>query len=220
MPARRINPIKIRQLYRWNSLGLHDRDLLAEVGITLYDRCADVITVWRATNGRVPCPDCGKAVFRPRARHAVPLPNSLRGVPQMDCSGCGRTVSWADCRNALRGRPLCFNCGALLRSSAAEQLDCPHCGSHWTWKQYRTSVKSRIRLPCRHCGQSLHKSELLQSPGGKVESQPIPPSVAEVLDADGGPAAAPPGLELPRFGGVFRAWASSPCLMLFFICHR
>ncbi len=27
-------------------------------------------------------------------------------------------------------------------------------------------------------------------------------------------------LELPRFGGVFRAWASSPCLMLFFICHR
>ncbi len=27
-------------------------------------------------------------------------------------------------------------------------------------------------------------------------------------------------VELPRFGGVFRAWASSPCLMLFFICHR
>ncbi len=31
---------------------------------------------------------------------------------------------------------------------------------------------------------------------------------------------APVEVELPRFGGVFRAWASSPCLMLFFICHR
>ena len=192
MPARRIKPIKIRQLYRWHSLRLHDRDLLAEVGTTLYDRCEDVITVWRATNGRVPCPDCGKAVFRPRARHAVPLPNSLHSVPQMACSGCNRTVSWGDCRNALRGRPLCFNCGALLRSSRAEQLDCPECDSHWTWKQYRTSVKSRIRLPCPHCGQSLHKSELRRSSGDKEGPRPIPPPVAKILDADGGPAGAPP----------------------------
>ncbi len=52
---------------------------------------------------------------------------------------------------------------------------------------------------------------------GQLQSVPrqlvkiYPPNVLSGVDGE---------LELPRFGGVFRAWASSPCLMLFFICHR
>jgi len=130
------------------------------------------------------------------------MPNSLHCVPQTTCSGCGRSVTWADCRSALRGRPLCFNCGALLRSSAAEQLDCPQCDSHWTWKRYRTSVKARIRLPCPYCGRSLHKSEFLVRPRRSAASVRMAPDVAEILDPDGGPEPAPPVYVCPECAGT------------------
>ena len=61
-------------------MGVPDSELVADVGSTLYERCMDVVKVWRATNGRVPCPTCGKAVFRPRARHAVPMPVRVKVV--------------------------------------------------------------------------------------------------------------------------------------------
>ncbi|NKB72390.1 MAG: hypothetical protein GKR89_35385 [Candidatus Latescibacteria bacterium] len=156
----RVKLAHLTQLYRWVELGLYDEELLLEVGWTLYLRCETIIGAWRATSGLVPCPQCRGTVHRPSGhslaqmidRTLAPGPNTFA------CPKCQQVQTWYDCRNALRGRPRCWDCLTVLEHRD-DHLSCPKCQRQWTGKQYRQSIKGRTRLPCPRCRQWIGQKE-------------------------------------------------------------
>ncbi|MHC4591214.1 MAG: hypothetical protein ACYS8L_00800 [Planctomycetota bacterium] len=155
-----MKPSRIRRLYGLNRLGVFDDALLDEVGWGLHARCRDALTVWRAvTEGKVPCPECGEVVLRSglqRSRQGLPAASA---VP-FSCTHCGQALTWRECREALRNRPLCFDCLLPLGWRYAQnELRCSPCGKEWSWQKYRRSVTGRTWLPCPHCGERIRRPE-------------------------------------------------------------
>ncbi len=150
----RVKPIKIRRLYRAARLGLHDDDLLQIVGWELYGRCVDIATVADAyRDGVVPCPQCHTKV----KRRIDPLFRGSDGGSRENwfhCPHCTQRMLWRDCRESLRETPRCFDCHSLL--AGTDELQC-RCGKIWDRKAYRRSVRTRVRLPCPHCGLTIRK---------------------------------------------------------------
>jgi len=139
---------RIRRLYRDYLIGISDEEMLLEVGEGLYARALDVVKVWRAYCGEVPCPECGTLILR--TRHFRP---KWVAPPERTflCSTCRATLTWNACRGSLTGRPLCFAClNPLTLNYSDDQYHCT-CGKAWGRHQYAQSVKGRIRLPCPHC---------------------------------------------------------------------
>jgi hypothetical protein len=60
--APRVPKHQIRQLYETDALGIHDRDLIDEVGYALLARCQSFIAANRAVAGEATCPCCGAIV--------------------------------------------------------------------------------------------------------------------------------------------------------------
>ena len=153
----RVKPVKIRRLYRAARLGLHDDDLLQTVGWELYGRCADIAAVADVyRDGLVPCPQCRTKV----KRGIDPLFQSSDGGTHENwfhCPHCTQRLLWRDCRESLRESPRCFDCNALL--AGIEELEC-RCGKVWDRKAYHRSVRTRVRLPCPHCGVMIRKPVL------------------------------------------------------------
>jgi predicted RNA-binding Zn-ribbon protein involved in translation (DUF1610 family) len=83
--APRIRQSLIRRLYETDALGIHDDELLDEVGWGLVARCESFITAVEAARGRVKCPSCGQIV----ERHADP-------AEQLHCQACGWEMPWRD----------------------------------------------------------------------------------------------------------------------------
>lgn len=157
--APRVTPGRIRRLYGLDKLGIHDEALLARVGWGLHARCRDALTVHRAMRGEVPCPECGEIVARPTRRrgHAGPPNRSARAFP---CPECGWQATWRQYREAMRNRPLCFDCLRVLDWQYSRNLlRCPSCGREWTWRQYLRSLRGRVRLPCPHCRMRVRRPE-------------------------------------------------------------
>lgn len=153
----RVSKGLVRRLYDRFKIGIYDEDLLLEVGWALYCRGEDVLTVSRAYRGNVPCPVCGAGVARQKV---APQPSPTRPeVLAFTCTACRQTVTWRECREALRGKPVCFECGGQLAWVHALNILRCGCGRQWTWQAYRQSVKTRVRLPCPHC------SAVLRHPG-------------------------------------------------------
>ena len=164
--APRVNPIKIRRLYRTARLGIYDDDALQTVGWELYARCADIATVADVfPEGRVPCPLCRTKV----KRKIDALFRKSIGNPHdswFHCSHCAKRLLWQDCRDALRKTPRCFDCGARLQSAPTGkrsgrthgELHCT-CGKTWTWEAYRRSIRARLRLPCPHCHHLIRRRD-------------------------------------------------------------
>ena len=150
----RVKRIKIRRLYRAARLGLHDDDLLQIVGWELYGRCADITTVADVyRDGLVPCPECSTKV----KRRIDPLFRASDGGTRENwfhCPHCTKRLLWRDCRESLRESPRCFDCHALL--AGTDELRCC-CGKVWDRKAYCRSVRTRVRLPCPHCGLMIRK---------------------------------------------------------------
>ena len=123
--APRVNPIKIRRLYRTARLGIYDDDLLQSVGWELYARCADIAMVADVfPEGRVPCPLCRTKV----KRQINALFRKSIGNPHdswFHCPHCAKRLLWQDCRDALRETPLCFDCGSVLQEKEARLQTAP-----------------------------------------------------------------------------------------------
>jgi ribosomal protein L37AE/L43A len=81
--APRLKQSLIRRLYEADAQGIHDDELLDEVGWGLRARCESFITAVEAARGRVKCPECGQVVL-----HQPGADEILR------CSGCGWEMAW------------------------------------------------------------------------------------------------------------------------------
>ena len=157
--TRCIKPAKIRRLYRSSQKGLYDEEILQDIGWDLYSRCLAVVAVTRALGlGPVPCPQCGAEVER-----RIKLPSGVGGSAHSQyagwfhCPQCMKRLLWQDCRDAMRQRPRCFDCHALLeRDHGTKRLTCK-CGKEWEARQYRQSVSRRLRLPCPDCGTLIRR---------------------------------------------------------------
>ena len=123
--APRVNPTKIRRLYRTARLGIYDDDLLQSVGWELYARCADIAMVADVfPEGRVPCPQCRTKV----KRQINALFRKSVGNPHdswFHCPHCAKRLLWQDCRDALRETPRCFDCGSVLQEKEARFQTAP-----------------------------------------------------------------------------------------------
>jgi hypothetical protein len=86
--AARVAPAKIRRLYQTDARGIHDKELIDEIGFGLYARCQSIITVTEAAAGRVACPDCDAIVLR-EARDKPDEPDET-----LRCD-CGWETTWA-----------------------------------------------------------------------------------------------------------------------------
>jgi hypothetical protein len=92
----RVRPEKISRLYRNAARGLVDSDLIEDVGTTLFCRCASVLIVCDAAEGRVACDACG---------HNIARAGDLKDQT-IRCGRCGWSIRWADYQKTYRHREL------------------------------------------------------------------------------------------------------------------
>lgn len=83
--APRLRKSQVRRLYETDALGIHDNELLDEVGWGLVARCESFITASEAALGRARCPACGQEV-----RHHAGKDETLH------CAACGWEAAWQD----------------------------------------------------------------------------------------------------------------------------
>jgi ribosomal protein L37AE/L43A len=81
--APRVAQAKIRRLYELDALGIHDEDLLDEVGYALLARCRSFITANQAVAGQATCPVCGGGIAHNRGKEEV-----------LHCLACGWELTW------------------------------------------------------------------------------------------------------------------------------
>jgi hypothetical protein len=62
--APRVPRSKIRRLYEADALGIHDQELIDDVGYSLLARCDSFVTANEAVAGRARCPRCSSTVLR------------------------------------------------------------------------------------------------------------------------------------------------------------
>ena len=100
--TRRLSKGKLRRLYESDAKGLLDEDLLNDVGMTLFCRCEDILTVTEAKKGRVKCPRCERLgvdtiVMRSRIK-------GNRSAEIITCDRCRWSITWGVNKGAL---PVC-----------------------------------------------------------------------------------------------------------------
>lgn len=164
----RVKPWRIRRLYHFTRFGIYDDDLLLDVGWGLFSRCQDVLMRMKARSGQVPCPQCKNIVYRSKYTQQRQI-QTPRTSDHFACPGCAQALTWMDCKEALRNRPRCFTCNAILDWNYSDnQLSCHHCQIKWTWQTYRQSIRGRVRLPCPHCGERVSKPKRTLRPVKKI----------------------------------------------------
>jgi predicted RNA-binding Zn-ribbon protein involved in translation (DUF1610 family) len=97
----RVAKGKLKRLYERVSQGLWDEELIDDVGITLFLRCRDIVSIHRAqTEGKVTCPRCqrlGTDTLVARARD--------KKAP-MQCPVCGWAMTWLEYHHTFQRRQL------------------------------------------------------------------------------------------------------------------
>lgn len=105
----RLPKAKLRQLYLTEARGIYDEELIDDVGMYLYMRCRDILTVKMAKEDRkVRCPVCddaGKDTFIQRR-------DGLR--EQIRCPVCGWEIIWEEYIRAAKGKQL--NAGGAVNA--------------------------------------------------------------------------------------------------------
>jgi len=81
--APRVTQAKIRRLYELDALGIHDEELLDEVGYALRARCQSFIAACQATGGQAACPVCGELITHHRVKEEV-----------LRCPACSWELTW------------------------------------------------------------------------------------------------------------------------------
>ena len=99
--TRRVSQSKLRRLYERFAQGIVDHELIDDVGITLYVRCRDILTVHRAKKERqVRCPVCDRAGQERFIERHGGLEEQIR------CPACGWEIRWHDYVRAVSRRQL------------------------------------------------------------------------------------------------------------------
>jgi len=83
--ARRVSRLQIERFYQTCGKGIFDREVVDDLGISLYARCLSMM-------GDLDCPDCGESVIR-KAR-------------SMECSRCDWGCTWDSFRRTPAGMHL------------------------------------------------------------------------------------------------------------------
>ncbi len=81
--APRVTQAKIRRLYELDALGIHDEELLDEIGYALRARCQSFIAACQAAAGQAACPVCGELIAHNRVKEEV-----------LHCPACGWELTW------------------------------------------------------------------------------------------------------------------------------
>ena len=97
----RVPKWKLRKLYQTDALGIYDQELIDDVGITLYMRCRDILTIQRAQSDRqVRCPRCD------RERREVFIERHGGREELLVCPTCGWQITWGAYRKSYHRRQL------------------------------------------------------------------------------------------------------------------
>jgi ribosomal protein L37AE/L43A len=83
--APRISQAKIRRLYAMDALGIHDQELIDDVGYALRARCQSFLEANEAMGGQALCPVCG---------HGVPHKGNRDDI--LRCGNCGWELTWGE----------------------------------------------------------------------------------------------------------------------------
>ncbi len=169
--APRLRQLRIRDLYRGESQGRLDPDLLNEVGWTLWERARDVIYVSEAMwTGVVRCPACNA-----RAQQIRRTVGPRRPFRATSCGDCGYEGSWDAVRDALRTAPLCLRCLEPLEwAYRREELHCRRCDETTGYRLWRHRMRGRKLLPCPQCGKRLSKPPLEGAEWAEVPAKTRP----------------------------------------------
>jgi hypothetical protein len=90
----RVTQREIRRLYETDAKGIHDEELINEVGYGLLARCLSSIAAAEATRGKARCPQCSRVVA-----HAGRREELLR------CE-CGWELTWRDYFKTIQHKQL------------------------------------------------------------------------------------------------------------------
>ena len=93
--SRRVPKHKIRRLYEQDAIGLHDDDLIDDVGFTLLSRCKSFIEANMAIRGQAPCPLCS---------HLIPHHGNQEET--LTCKECGWELTWGEYLRTIQKKQL------------------------------------------------------------------------------------------------------------------
>jgi hypothetical protein len=97
----RVSKAKVRQLYVRACQGIWDEELIDDVGMTLYLRCRDILTIHQAeAEKKVTCPRCDRG-----GKTTLITRRGNRWTP-MTCPVCGWTLTWVDYHATFQRRQL------------------------------------------------------------------------------------------------------------------
>ena len=97
----RVPKWKVRRLYERTCQGIWDEELINDVGMTLYLRCRDILTIHQAeAEKKVTCPRCDRA-----GKTTLIKRDGNRWTP-MTCPACGWTMTWVEYHATFQRRQL------------------------------------------------------------------------------------------------------------------
>ncbi|MGD8475031.1 MAG: hypothetical protein PVH59_12995 [Anaerolineae bacterium] len=91
----RVPRHKIRRLYEQDAKGIHNEELVDDVGFTLLSRCTSFIEANRAVRGQAPCPICGHLVSHQGNQEET-----------LACEQCGWELTWGEYFGTIQKKQL------------------------------------------------------------------------------------------------------------------
>lgn len=93
---------KIRRLYEAEARGVYDNELIDDVGINLFCRCQDILTIHEARfGGQVRCQRCDR---QGNQRHVQRQTKARDEV--LTCEECGWSITWGQFMRSIRRKQL------------------------------------------------------------------------------------------------------------------
>ncbi len=93
--AGRVPRRKIAELYKKDALGIHDEELIDEVGIGLLVRIEHIFRAKAANSGLASCPLCRSEI-----------PHDFAPAFLLRCDSCNWELAWAEYQKSFRGKHL------------------------------------------------------------------------------------------------------------------
>jgi len=109
-----VPKIKIRRLYESDAQGMLDKELVDDVGISLFVRCQSILTIYEAKHNRVKCPRCarqGRTTIIQRLRPGRDPRDEL-----LVCPACDWQLTWGAYALSYKRRQL--NAGGAVSAFA------------------------------------------------------------------------------------------------------
>lgn len=108
--APRLKKKHIARLYATDALGIHDQELIEEVGHGLLARCKSILAATQAWAGHATCPDCEAIIVHTGGKKEI-----------LSCAGCGWQGDWKVYQATFRGKQLVAGSMAQYFQAYVEQ---------------------------------------------------------------------------------------------------